>query len=212
MFENGRYYRPLFNCIACYYFFFKQRDRQKCWEPFLCVSSSWIQKTKNVWKRTFLSTAIQLYSVPLLFFSNNEIDKSVANIFCASRVAESKKPKMFENGRYYRPLFNCIACYYFFFKQRDRQKCWEPFLCVSSSWIQKTKNVWKRTFLSTAIQLYSVPLLFFSNNEIDKSVENLFCASRVAESKKPKMFENGRSYRPLFNCIACHYFFVQTTR
>ena len=53
---------------------------------------------------------------------------------------------------------------------------------------------------------------FFSNNEIDESVGNLFCASRVAEFKKPKIFENGRSYRPLFNCIACHYFFFQTTR
>ena len=212
MFKNRRSYRPLFNCIAFYYFFFKQRDRQKCCEHFLCVSSSWIQKTKNVWKRTLLSTAIQLYSVLLLFFSNNEIDKSVENLFCASRVAESKKLKIFENGRSYRPLFNCIAFYYFFFKQRDIQKCWEPFLCVSSSWIQKTKNVWKRTFLSTAIQLYSAPLLFFSNNEIDKSVGNLFCASRVAGSKKPKMFENGRFYRPLFNCIACHYFFFQTTR
>ena len=300
IFENGRSYRPLFNCIACHYFFFKQRDRQKCWEPFLCVSSNCIQKTKNFWKPTFLSTAIQLYSVPLLFFSNNEIDKSVVNLFCASRVAvskkpkifengrsyrplfnciachfffsnneidksvgnlfcasrvaESKKPKIFENGRSYRPLFNCIACHYFFFKQRDRQKCcepflcvssswtqktknfwkptflstaiqlysvpqlfffkqrdrqkcWEPFLCVSSSWTQKTKNFWKPTFLSTAIQLYSVLLLFFSNNEIDKSVGNLFCASRVAVSKKPKIFENGRSYWPLFNCIACHFFF-----
>ena len=71
----------------------------------------------------FQQTAIQLYSVPLFFFSNNEIDKSVVNLFCASRVAESKKIKMFENGRSYRPLFNCIACHYFFFKQRDRQKC-----------------------------------------------------------------------------------------
>ena len=63
----------------------------------------------------------------------NEIDKSVGNIFCASRAAESKKPKIFKNGRSYRPLFNCIACPLFFFKQRDRGKCWEPFLCVSSS-------------------------------------------------------------------------------
>ena len=113
-----------------------------------------------------------------LFSSNNEIDESVGNLFCASRAAESKKPKIFKNGRSYRPLFNCIAIATFFlqttrqtkvlgtffvrleqlnpknqkflkmdvpiarysivqllppffFKQRDRRKCWEPFLCVS---------------------------------------------------------------------------------
>ena len=29
----------------------------------------------------------------------NEIDESVGNIFCASRAAESKKLKIFKNGR-----------------------------------------------------------------------------------------------------------------
>ena len=128
IFKNGRSYRPLFNC--------------KVLPP---------------------------------FFSNNEIDESVGNLFCASRADESKKPKIFKNGRSYRPLFNCkvlppfffqttrqtkvlgtffvrlehmnpknqkflktdvpiarysIAkyCPPFFFKQRDRRKCWEPFL------------------------------------------------------------------------------------
>ena len=137
IFKNGRSYRPLFNCIACPLFFFKQRDRGKCWEPFLCVSSSWIQK--------FLKTDVpidrySIVSIAPYFSSNNEIEESVGNLFCAFRAAESKKTKIFKNGRSYRPLFNCIACPLFFFKQRDWGKCWEPFLCVSSSWIQKTKN------------------------------------------------------------------------
>ena len=67
-----------------------------------------------------------------LFSLNNEIEESVGNLFCAFRVAESKKPKIFKNRRSYRPLFNCKVLPPFFFKQRDRRKCWEPFLCVSS--------------------------------------------------------------------------------
>ena len=128
----------------CPPFFCKQRDRRKCWEPFLCVSIqmnrdaqkrfptlssiSLFQKTKNK-KRP----AIQLQSIAPLYFSNNEIDESVGNLFCASRADESKKPKIFKNGRSYRPLFNCKVLPPFFFKQRDRRKCWEPFLCVFSS-------------------------------------------------------------------------------
>ena len=67
-------------------------------------------------------------------------------------------------------------------------------------------------FLKTDVPIdrYSIVKLstfFFSNNERDESDDNLFCASRAAESKKPKIFKNGRSYRPLFNCIAFHVFF-----
>ena len=83
-----------------------------------------------------MDVPIDRYSIVQLFpyFSlNNEIEKSVGNLFYAFRVAESKKPKIFKNGRSYRPLFNCIAFSLIFFKQRDREKCWEPFLCVSSS-------------------------------------------------------------------------------
>ena len=151
-----------------------------------------------------MDVPIDRYSIVQLatcFSSYNEIEESVGNLFCSFRVAESKKPKIFKNGRSYRPLFNCIASHLFFFKQRDRGKCWEPFLFVSLK-------------MDVPIARYSIAKycpLFSSNNEIDESVGNLFCASRAAESKKPKIFKNGRSYRPLFNCIACHLFF-QTTR
>ena len=53
----------------------------------------------------------------------------------------------------------------------------------------KNQKFLKRTFLSPAIQLQSIAPLLFSNNEIDESVGNLFCASRADESKKPKIFK-----------------------
>ena len=56
-------------------------------------------KNQKFLKTDVPSAAIQLYSFATLFLSNNEIDKSVGNIFCASRAAESKKPKIFKNGR-----------------------------------------------------------------------------------------------------------------
>ena len=66
-------------------------------------------------------------------------------------------------------------------------------------------NSKNQKFLKTDVPIarYSIAKYcppFFSNNEIDESVGNLFCASRADEFKKPKIFKNGRSYRPLFNC------------
>ena len=159
-----------------------------------------------------MDVPIDRYSIVQLFpyFSlNNEIEESVGNLFCAFRVAESKKPKIFKNGRSYRPLFNCIAFSLFFFKQRDREKCWEPFFVRFEQLNPKNQK-----FLKTDVPIdrYSIVQLFpyFSlNNEIEESVGNLFCAFRVAESKKPKIFKNGRSYRPLFNCIAFSLFFFK---
>ena len=87
--------------------------------------------TMNVISMNVISMNVITKYCPL-FFSNNEIDESVGNLFCASRADESKKPKIFKNGRFYRLLFNCKVLPPFFFKQRDRRKCWEPFLCVSS--------------------------------------------------------------------------------
>ena len=112
--------------------FFKQRDRRtSVFKNFWFFGFICSRRTKKV-KNTFVSPAIQLQSIAPLYFSNNEIDESVENLFCASRADESKKPKIFKNGRSYRPLFNCKVLPPFFFKQRDRRKCWEPFLCVSS--------------------------------------------------------------------------------
>ena len=71
-----------------------------------------------------MDVPIDRYSIVQLatcFSSYNEIEESVGNLFCSFRVAESKKPKIFKNGRSYRPLFNCIASHLFFFKQRDRE-------------------------------------------------------------------------------------------
>ena len=59
------------------------------------------------------------------FFSNNEIDESVGNLFCASRTDRIQKT-VFKNGRSYRPLF-CKVFPPFFFEQRTRRKCWEHF-------------------------------------------------------------------------------------
>ena len=89
----------------------------------------------NVISMNVISMNVIIMNVIIMnvIIMNVIIEKGVGNIFCASRVAESKKLKIFKNGRSYRPLFNCIACPLFFFKQRDRGKCWEPFLCVSSS-------------------------------------------------------------------------------
>ena len=167
----------------------------------------------NPKNQKFLKTDVPIarYSIAKycpLFFSNNEIDESVGNLFCASRADESKKPKIFKNGRSYRPLFNCKVLPPFFFKQRDRRKCWE-----FEQMNPKNQKFLKRTFLSLAIQLQSITPLFFSNNEIDESVGNLFCASRADESKKPKIFKNGRSYRSLFNCkVLPPFFFKQRDR
>ena len=61
-----------------------------------------------------------------------------------------------------------------------------------------------------SIAKYCPPL--FCKNEIDESVGNLFCASRADESKKPKIFKNGRSCRSLFNCKVLPPFIFQTTR
>ena len=73
-------------------------------------------------------------------------------------------------------------------------------------------NPKNQKFLKTDVPIarYSIAKYcppFFSNNEINESVENLFCASRADESKKPKIFKNERSYRPLFNCKVLPPFF-----
>ena len=170
----------------------------------------------NPKNQKFLKTDVPIarYSIAKycpLFFSNNEIDESVGNLFCASRADESKKPKIFKNGRSYRPLFTCKVLPPFFFKQRDRRKCW---------FFERLEqmNPKNQKFLKTDVPIarYSIAKYyppFFSNNEIDESVGNLFCASRSDESKKPKIFKNGRSYRPLFNCkVLPPFFFKQRDR
>ena len=73
-------------------------------------------------------------------------------------------------------------------------------------------NPKNQKFLKTDVPIarYSIAKYcppFFSNNEINESVENLFCASRADESKKPKIFKNERSYRPLLNCKVLPPFF-----
>ena len=183
-----------------------------------------------------------------LFFSNNEIDESVGNLFCASRADESKKPKIFKNGRSYRPLFNCKAIAPCFFQTTRQTKVLGTFFVrlaqmnpknqkflkmdvpiarysivqLATCFFQTTRqtkvlgtffvrlaqlNPKNQKFLKMDVPIarYSIVQychLFSSNNEIDESVGNLFCASRADESKKPKIFKNGRSYRPLFNCKA----------
>ena len=94
------------------------KTQKKCWEPFLCVSSPKNQK--------FLKT-----DVPIARYS---IAKYCPPFFF----------KIFKNGRSYRPLFNCKVLPPFFFQTtrqtkvlgtfffKQRRKCWEPFLCVSS--------------------------------------------------------------------------------
>ena len=59
----------------------------------------------NPKNQKFLKTDVPIarYSIAKYcppFFSNNEIDESVGNLFCASRADESKKPKIFKNGRF----------------------------------------------------------------------------------------------------------------
>ena len=171
----------------------------------------------NPKNQKFLKTDVPIafYSIAKYcppFFSNNEIDESVGNLFCASRADESKKPKIFKNGRSYRPLFNCKVLPPFFFQTTRQTKVLGTFFVRLEQMNPKNQK-----FLKTDVPIarYSIAKycpLFFSNNEIDESVGNLFCASRADESKKPKIFKNGRSYRPLFNCKVLPPFFFQTTR
>ena len=171
----------------------------------------------NPKNQKFLKTDVPIarYSIAKYcppFFSNNEIDESVGNLFCASRAAESKKPKIFKNGRSYRPLFNLQSIAPLFFQTTRQTKVLGTFFVRLERLNPKNQK-----FLKTDVPIarYSIAKYcppFFSNNEIDESVENLFCASRTYESKKPKIFKNGRSYRPLFNCKVLPPFFFQTTR
>ena len=51
-------------------------------------------KNQKFFKTDVPSARYSIVQIATLFLSNNEIDKSVGNIFCASRAAESKKPKI----------------------------------------------------------------------------------------------------------------------
>ena len=163
----------------------------------------------NLKNQKFLKTDVPIarYSIAKycpLFFSNNEIDESVGNLFCASRAAESKKPKIFKNGRSYRPLFNCKLLPPFFFQTTRQTKVLGTFFVRLEQLNPKNQKFLKTDVPSARYSIVQLATLFLSNNEIDESVGNIFCASRAAESKKPKIFKNGRSQLPLFNCIACH--------
>ena len=171
----------------------------------------------NPKNQKFLKTDVPIarYSIAkycLPFFSNNEIDESVGNLFCASQTDESKKPKIFKNGRSYRPLFNLQSIAPLFFQTTRQTKVLGTFFVRLEQMNPKNQK-----FLKTDVPIarYSIAKYcppFFSNNEIDESVGKLFCASRADESKKPKIFKNGRFYRPLFNCKVLPPFFFQTTR
>ena len=168
----------------------------------------------NPKNQKFLKTDVPIarYSIAKYcppFFSNNEIDESVGNLFCASRADESKKPKIFKNGHSYRPLFNCKVLPPFFFQTTRQTKVLGTFFVRLEQMNPKNQK-----FLKTDVPIarYSIAKYcppFFSNNEIDESVGNLFCASRADESKKPKIFKNGRSQRPLFNCKVLPPFFLK---
>ena len=159
-----------------------------------------------------MDVPIARYSIVQLatcFSSNNEIDESVGNLFCASRADESKKPKIFKNGRSYRPLFNCKAIAPCFFQTTRQTKVLGTFFVRLAQMNPKNQKFLKMDVPIARYSIVQLATCFSSNNEIEESVGNLFCSFRVAESKKPKIFKNGRSYRPLFNCIASHLFFFK---
>ena len=56
-------------------------------------------KNQKFFKADVPSARYSIVKLATFFLSNNEIDESVGNIFCASRAAESKKLKIFKNGR-----------------------------------------------------------------------------------------------------------------
>ena len=56
-------------------------------------------KNQKFFKTVVPSARYSIVKLATFFLSNNEIDESDGNIFCASRAAESKKPKIFKNGR-----------------------------------------------------------------------------------------------------------------
>ena len=56
-------------------------------------------KNQKFLKTDVPSARYSIVKLATFFLSNNEIDESDGNIFCASRAAESKKPKIFQNGR-----------------------------------------------------------------------------------------------------------------
>ena len=145
-----------------------------------------------------MDVPIDRYSIVQLatcFSSNNEIEESVGNLFCAFRVAESKKPKIFKNGRSYRPLFNCIAIAPFFLQTTRQRKVLGTFFVRFAQLNPKNQKFLKMDVPIARYSIVQLATCFSSNNEIEESVGNLFCAFRVAESKKPKIFKNGRSYR-----------------
>ena len=56
-------------------------------------------KNQKFLKTDVPSARYSIIYLAALFLSDNEIDEGDGNIFCASRAAESKKPKIFKNGR-----------------------------------------------------------------------------------------------------------------
>ena len=212
IFKNGRSYRLLFNCKVLPPFFFQTTRQTKVLGTFFVRLEQMNPKNQKFLKTDVPIAAIQLQSIAPLFFSNNEIDESVGNLFCASRADESEKPKIFKNGRSYRLLFNCKVLPHFFFQTTRQTKVLGTFFVRLEQMNPKNQKFLK---MDVPIACYSIAKYcppFFSNNEIDESVGNLFCASRADESKKPKIFKNGRSYRLLFNCKVLPPFFFQTTR
>ena len=194
-------------------FFFKQRDRRKCWEPFLCVFAQLNPKNQKFLKMDVPIARYSIVQLATCFSSNNEIDESVGNLFCASRAAESKKPKIFKNGRSYRPLFNCKAIAPFFLQTTRQTKVLGTFFVRLAQMNPKNQKFLK---MDVPIARYSIvqllPPFFFKQRDRRKCWEPFLCVF-AAESKKPKIFKNGRSYRPLFNCKAiAPFFFKQRDR
>ena len=127
-----------------------------------------------------MDVPIDRYSIVQLFpyFSlNNEIEESVGNLFYAFRVAESKKPKIFKNGRSYRPLFNCIAFVLFFFKQRDREKCCNLFYAFRVAESKKPKIFKNGRSYRPLFNCIAFSLFFFKQRDREECWEPFLCVS-----------------------------------